>query len=197
MAELTVDSQSDCPSADPSGERSTEQLLRDIVAAQKSLYRYALRRTGNHYDAEDLVQETLLRACRSNATFRRGTNLNAWLYRIMTNASISRHRQSQRQPAEIFYDRLDDDDSRDNVLHFRSPTAHSTEELALDCFVDGDLAVAIRQLPEEVRLIVYYADVRGYRYKDIARLTNTPVGTVMSRLSRARQRLRASCPDRP
>lgn len=160
------------------------------------LYSSALRMTRNQADAEDLVQDTYLRAYRSFHTFREGTNLRAWLFRIMTNAYINTYRARQRRPTET-----DLDDVEELYLYRRLPTLQqaagnlSAEDAFLDLFTDDEVKTALEDLPENFRLPVLLADVDGFAYKEIAEILDIPVGTVMSRLHRGRKAMQAALYD--
>jgi RNA polymerase sigma-70 factor (ECF subfamily) len=160
----------------------------DVTPLLPQLYSAALRLTRNPADAEDLVQETLLRAFRGYGGFKAGTNLRAWLYRILTNTFINRYRQQARQPAEVELGELED-----MYLYRRlgqeAGAARSAEEEALERFVDEDIKAAVEALPENFRIPVLLADVEGFSYKEIARIMGVPIGTVMSRLHRGRKGL--------
>jgi RNA polymerase sigma-70 factor, ECF subfamily len=161
---------------------------RDALPYSSQLYSAALRMTRNPADAEDIVQETFLKAFRAYDTFEEGSNLKAWLYRILTNTFINRYRKSQRRPNETELGELQD------LYLFRrigepSGAAHSAEREALDQFVDGDIIDAIDSLPENFRMPVVLADVDGFSYKEIAEILDIPIGTVMSRLHRGRKAL--------
>lgn len=152
------------------------------------LYSAALRMTRNPADAEDVVQETFLKAYRGYDTFKEGTNLKAWLYRILTNAYINRYRKKQRRPSEVELGELQD------VYLFRrlgepSGARLSAEETVLDRFVDDDVKRAVESLPDHFRMPVLLADVDGFSYKEIAEILDIPIGTVMSRLHRGRKAL--------
>jgi len=160
----------------------------DVVSLLPQLYSAALRMTRNPADAEDLLQETLLRAFRGYGGFKAGTNLRAWLYRILTNTFINRYRQQSRQPTEVELGELED-----MYLYRRlgesSGAARSAEEEALERFVDEDVKAAVESLPEIFRIPVLLADVEGFSYKEIAKIMSVPIGTVMSRLHRGRKAL--------
>ncbi len=160
----------------------------DVVSLLPQLYSAALRMTRNPADAEDLLQETLLRAFRGYGGFKAGTNLRAWLYRILTNTFINRYRQQSRQPTEVELGDLED-----MYLYRRlgesSGAARSAEEEALERFVDEDVKAAVESLPEIFRIPVLLADVEGFSYKEIAKIMGVPIGTVMSRLHRGRKAL--------
>ncbi|NOY54626.1 MAG: sigma-70 family RNA polymerase sigma factor [Actinobacteria bacterium] len=152
------------------------------------LYSAALRMTRNPADAEDLVQETFLKAYRAYQTFTSGTNLKAWLYRILTNTYINRYRKQMRRPTET-----DLGDVENLYLYRRigdsGQVTRSAEEEVLEGFVDADVKAAIESLPEHFRLPVLLADVEGFSYKEIAEIMDVPIGTVMSRLHRGRKAL--------
>jgi RNA polymerase sigma-70 factor (ECF subfamily) len=161
---------------------------RDVLPLLPSLYGAALRLTRNPQDAEDLVQETYLRAFRGFASFQEGTNLKAWLYRILTNMFINSYRKRQREPQ--FVEGPDDVDEwylfdRLGALSVEG----SAEDEVLDRMPDEDVKAALESLPENFRLPVLLADVEGFSYKEIAEIMDTPIGTVMSRLHRGRKAL--------
>jgi RNA polymerase sigma-70 factor, ECF subfamily len=160
-----------------------------------ALYSAALRMTRNPSDAEDLVQETYLRAYRGFGGFTEGTNLRAWLYRILTNTYINSYRAAKRRP-EI----ADVEDVEDLYLYRRlSPVdgapSRSAEEEALASFTDDEVKAAIESLPEAFRIAVLLADVEGFSYKEIAEITEVPIGTVMSRIHRGRRALQKALHD--
>lgn len=161
---------------------------RDAMQYAPQLYSAALRMTRNPADAEDVVQETFLKAYRAYDSFTEGTNLKAWLYRILTNTYINRYRKKQRRPSEVELGEL-----QDLYLYKRlgehSGAQESAEKEALDMFVDEDIIDALESLPENFRLPVLYADVEGFSYKEIAEILDVPIGTVMSRLHRGRKAL--------
>jgi RNA polymerase sigma-70 factor, ECF subfamily len=155
-----------------------------------SLYSAALRMTRNPADAEDLVQETYLRAYRGFGGFTEGTNLKAWLYRILTNTFINRYRAKKRRPEET-----DFDDVEDFYLYRRlggleeARAGRSAEDELMDLFPEQEVKEAVEALPENFRLAVLLADVEGFSYKEIADILDIPIGTVMSRLHRGRKAL--------
>ena len=155
-----------------------------------SLYSAALRMTRNPADAEDLVQETYLRAYRGFDGFKEGTNLKAWLYRILTNTYINTYRAKQRRP-----DETDLEDVEDLYLYNRlggleaARAGRSAEDELMDLFTEAEIKAAIEELPENFRIAVLLADVEGFSYKEIAEITDVPIGTVMSRLHRGRKAL--------
>lgn len=158
----------------------------DAMQYAPQLYSAALRMTRNAADAEDLVQETYLRAYRSYESFEEGTNLRAWLYRILTNTFINAYRAKQRRPQET-----DVDDVDDLYLYRRVRSAdissRSAEETLFDLFTDDEVKQALEDLPESFRLPVLLADVEGFAYREIAEMLDIPIGTVMSRLHRGRK----------
>jgi RNA polymerase sigma-70 factor (ECF subfamily) len=155
-----------------------------------SLYSAALRMTRNPADAEDLVQETYLRAYRGFGGFAEGTNLKAWLYRILTNTFINKYRAKKRRPEET-----DFDDVEDFYLYRRlggleeARAGRSAEDELLDLLPETEVKEAVESLPENFRLAVLLADVEGFSYKEIADILDIPIGTVMSRLHRGRKAL--------
>jgi RNA polymerase sigma-70 factor (ECF subfamily) len=155
-----------------------------------SLYSAALRMTRNPSDAEDLVQETYLKAYRAFGSFKEGTNLKAWLYRILTNTFINSYRARKRRPEQT-----DIDDVEDLYLYRRlggleaASAGRSAEEEVLDHFTEGEVKAAVEALPEQFRMAVLLADVEGFSYKEIADILDIPIGTVMSRLHRGRKAL--------
>ena len=173
-----------------------EDFAEQAMEFAPQLYSSALRMTRNQADAEDLVQDTYLRAYRSFHTFREGTNLRAWLFRIMTNAYINAYRARQRRPTET-----DLADVEELYLYRRLPTLQqaagnlSAEDAFLDLFTDDEVKAALENLPENFRLPVLLADVDGFAYKEIAEMLDIPVGTVMSRLHRGRKAMQAALYD--
>ena len=158
------------------------------MALAPMLYAHALRMTRNSADAEDLVQETYLRAYRAYDSFTEGTNLKAWLFRILTNSYITVYRAKKRRPVESD---LDDVEELYLFKRLNSPEAaifsRSAEDELLDTFTDDEVKAAIEALPESFRIPVLLADVQGFSYKEIAEMVDVPVGTVMSRLHRGRK----------
>ena len=155
-----------------------------------SLYSAALRMTRNPADAEDLVQETYLKAYRAFGSFQEGTNLKSWLYKILTNTFINAYRSKRRRPAETELD-----DVEDLYLYRRlggldaASIGRSAEDLFLDRLSEGEIKAAVESLPDPFRLAVVLADVEGFSYKEIAEILDVPIGTVMSRLHRGRRAL--------
>jgi RNA polymerase sigma-70 factor (ECF subfamily) len=155
-----------------------------------SLYAGALRMTRNPADAEDLVQETMLRAYRAFDQFEPGTNLKAWLYRIMTNVYINTYRKRQREPLEVFQDEIEDFGLYHEHKDHDSQFSATTESIVLDSLVHSDIIDAIHDLPDPFRLAVVLSDIEDFSYREMAEIMDVPMGTVMSRLHRGRRALR-------
>jgi RNA polymerase sigma-70 factor, ECF subfamily len=168
---------------------------RDVVPLREALCRHAFRLSHDHTDAEDLVQETMMKAYGAFHSFRSGTNLNAWLFRILTNTYINGYRRTRRQPVLYSTERVTDQHLAQAYAHFAPMAMRSSEDEALDLLPDNDIKAAMQALPQQFRDVVYYADVQGFRYKEIAAIMKTPIGTVMTRLHRGRQRLRSLLGD--
>jgi RNA polymerase sigma-70 factor (ECF subfamily) len=161
-----------------------------------ALYRTALRMTRNPSDAEDLVQEAYLRAFRSLHQFTEGTNLRAWLFRILTNTYINEYRRRQRRPTSSSLDDLEEFYLYDHLIDSRvQPADERPEDVVLQRLTHDDVIAAIESLSEEFRQVVLLADVEGFSYREIAEIVGIPVGTVMSRLFRARRRLQRQLYD--
>jgi RNA polymerase sigma-70 factor (ECF subfamily) len=175
-------------------EDRTARFERDALPHLNYLYAAAMRLTRNPSDAEDLVQETYVKAFAKFHQYRDGTNLRAWLYRILTNTFNSGYRASQRQPMQSTSEGLDDWEIARAAEHTSSGLP-SAEAEALDRLPDSDVKDALAALPPEMALAVYYADVEGYAYREIAEIMGTPIGTVMSRLHRGRAKLRERLAD--
>ena len=187
-ARVERDAQLPAPEPETDAELSA-RFERDAIPLIDKLHGGALRITRNPTDAEDLLQETMIKAYVGFRSFRAGTNLKAWLYRIMTNTYINGHRKKQRQPVEYPTEEITDRQLAANAQH-SSTGLRSAEVEALEALPDTTIKAALMALSEDFRLVVYYAYVEGFPYKEIAQIMDTPIGTVMSRLHRGRRQLR-------
>ncbi|MBW8173790.1 sigma-70 family RNA polymerase sigma factor [Ornithinimicrobium sp. Arc0846-15] len=165
------------------------RFQREAMPLLDQMYSAALRTTRNPTDAEDLVQETFAKAFAAFHQYRPGTNLAAWMYRILTNTYINSYRKKQRQPKESDAAEVEDYQLARAAQH-SSTGLRSAETEALDHLPDSDIKRALSSIGEDFRMAVYLADVEGYAYKEIADIMETPIGTVMSRLHRGRRQLR-------
>jgi RNA polymerase sigma-70 factor, ECF subfamily len=172
------------------GENMPDRAARfehEVVPFMRQLYPAALRMTRNSSDAEDLVQETLVKAYAAFHQFRPGTSLRAWLHKILANTFINTYRKKRREPFQAAVGTFEDDlPAAAGPLH----PARSAEAEALERLADSDILSALRDLPEEFKVAIYLADIEGYPYKEIAQIMGTPIGTVMSRIHRGRAKLR-------
>lgn len=166
------------------------QFQRALVSRREHLYRHALRLSRNHADAEDLVQETMLKAYMRFDSFRSGTNLNAWLFRILLNTYINAYRQKRRHPVLCSTEQLTDQHLAQAYTRAVPMGLRSAEDVALDALPDSAIKAAMLALPRQIRAVVYYADVEGLRIREIASIMKSPTGTVTSRLHRGRRQLR-------
>jgi RNA polymerase sigma-70 factor (ECF subfamily) len=167
----------------------TTRFERDVIPLWAPLFRRAMRLTRNHADAENLLQDTMLSAYRGFHLFREGTNLNAWLHRILTNNYINTYRRMRWQPVVYPRAEITDELLATSVAH-SSTELRSAEDQALDTLPDAEILTAMKALPEQFRLAVYYADIQDLKYRQIAEIMHIPQGTVTSRLHRGRRQLR-------
>ena len=167
---------------------------RDAMPYLDQLYGAAMRLTRNAHDAEDLVQETYAKAFASFHQFHEGTNLKAWLYRILNNTFISNYRKAQRRPKETDAAEVEDWQEYEAASH-TSTGLVSAEAQAIENLPDSEIREALAQLPDDRRMVVYLADVEGFSYQEISEIMDTPIGTVMSRLHRGRRQLRELLAD--
>lgn len=181
-------------SVNPEQSASQRTDLQDEALSHiDALYRTAYRMSGNAMDAEDLVQETYLRAFRSLHQFRVGTNLRAWLFKILTNAFINDYRKRSRRPRSTSLDNVEEYYLYNHLIDSGiQPSISRPEDEVLASIPDEAVLAALDALPEEFRQVVLLADVEGFSYREIAEIMSTPIGTVMSRLHRARRRLQQS-----
>ena len=170
-----------------------DRFERDALVFMDQLYAAALRYTKNPEDARDLVQDTYLKAFNSFHQFEEGTNLRAWLYRVLTTTFINTYRKDQRRP-QLASGELEDWQLAEAQSH-TSDLGKSAEVEALENLPDSDIKRALQEIPEEFRIVVYLADVEGFSYKEIADIVEIPAGTVMSRLHRGRKLLREKLAD--
>jgi RNA polymerase sigma-70 factor, ECF subfamily len=189
---MTEDSIDRAP--EESVDERAARFERDALPYLDQLYGAALRMTRNASDAEDLVQETYAKAFAAFHQYKDGTNLKAWLYRILTNTFINSYRKKQREPQQSGTEEIEDWQLARAESH-TSSGLRSAEVEALDRLPDSDVKEALANLSDDFRMAVYLADVEGFAYKEIAEIMDTPVGTVMSRLHRGRRQLRAQLED--
>ncbi|MBP3088746.1 sigma-70 family RNA polymerase sigma factor [Corynebacterium sp. sy017] len=177
-----------------SGSELEQRFKQEALPLLDQLYGGALRMTRNPADAEDLVQETYMKAFSAFSSFTPGSNLKAWLYRIMTNAYINSYRKKQRQPQQSSADDITDYQLLESSSH-TATGLESAEVAALKNIPNQHIVQAMNELSDDYRMVVYYADAEGLPYKEIAEIMDIPLGTVMSRLHRGRKQLRGALKD--
>ena len=193
MSEHTAGSGMPDPTQETDVQRR-ERFERDAMVYVDQLYSAALRMARNPADAEDLVQEAYTKAYSAFHQYKPGTNLKAWLYRILTNTYINLYRKRQREPLRTSTDTVEDWQMAQAAEH--TPTGlRSAESVALDRLPDSDVKAALQSIGEDFRLAVYFVDVEGFSYKEAAEILGVPIGTVMSRLHRGRKNLRELLAD--
>lgn len=195
LALMTTDDMPSEMTADAAAAHKRELFQQQALPFMDQLYAAAMRMTRNPSDAADLVQETFVKAFQAFDQFQQGTNLKAWLYRIQTNTFINIYRKNQRNPYQGTIDDLEDWQLGGAESVTQSTLTRSAEAEAIDHLPDSAVKDALQAIPEDFRLAVYFADVEGFSYQEIADIMKTPVGTVMSRLHRGRRLLRESLAD--
>jgi RNA polymerase sigma-70 factor (ECF subfamily) len=185
----------DAPARRELTDDDRRRFQQEALPLLDSLYAGALRMTRNPADAEDLVQETMLRAYRSFDRFEPGTNLKAWLFRILTNAYINVYRKRQREPQKVSQEDVEDFDLYQELKDHDPQFSETPESIVLGNLVDSDITDAIDDLPEQFRLAVVLSDIEGFTYAEMAEIMDVPMGTVMSRLHRGRKALQKRLVD--
>lgn len=180
--------------SDDTADELLQRFEADALPLLDQLYGAALRMTRNPADAQDLVQDAYMKAYQAFGSFKEGTNLKAWMYRILTNTYINSYRKAQRRPTESSAEEMTDWQLAETAKH-DSVGLESAEVEALKNIPDKRIQDALMSLGEDYRMVVYYADVEGLAYKEIAEIMDTPIGTVMSRLHRGRKQLRSKLKD--
>ena len=180
--------------SDDTADELLQRFEADALPLLDQLYGAALRMTRNPADAQDLVQDAYMKAYQAFGSFKEGKNLKAWMYRILTNTYINSYRKAQRRPTESSADEMTDWQLAETAKH-DSVGLESAEVEALRNIPDKRIQDALMSLGEDYRMVVYYADVEGLAYKEIAEIMDTPIGTVMSRLHRGRKQLRSKLKD--
>ncbi len=192
--ELMATAPSFAPNGDDADNHSSARFVDQAMVYADQLYAGAMRLAKNPADAADLVQETYLKAYQSFHQFEQGTHLKAWLFRILTNTYINLYRKRQKAGLQEGLDELEDWQLGE-AGSLTQQANRSAEAEAIDRLPDAVIRDALNSLPEERRMVIYLADVEGFRYQQIAEIMDTPVGTVMSRLHRGRRELRELLSD--
>src|SRR6266487_6303402 len=193
MSEQPISEQEQEQTIAPNSAPPTEDFEAGVLAQLDSLYRTALRMTNNTQEAEDLVQETMLKAFRFAHTYQPGTNLRAWLFRILNTSAINRYRKQASHPTTTSLPEGEDFYLYNRIKDLTGQELNiGAEEEVLSHYLDEDVYNALNELPPNFRMAVILADIEGLSYKEIAEALNIPIGTVMSRISRARRQLQRS-----
>ena len=167
-------------------QKLNEEFEREAVPHMDALYNYALKMTGDSDDASDLIQETYLKAFRFWDKFEKGTNCKAWLFRILKNTFINTYRKTTKEPDKVDYEEIEN--FYENIKPSSTDSAHLEKDI-YDNLLDDEMSAAISSLPEDFRTVIILCDIEGYTYDEIADFVDVPVGTVRSRLHRARKML--------
>lgn len=173
-------------------QEKQEEFSREILPHMDAIYTFALRLTADPNDAEDLVQDTIVKAYRFFSSFEKGTNAKAWLYRILKNSYINSYRKKSKEPNQVDYDEVSM--YYESIRDERTDTS-DLEEMMFRDMVGDDINIALKSLPEDFRTVVVLCDMEGFTYEEIANMLDVPIGTIRSRLHRGRNLLRAKLQD--
>jgi len=165
-----------------------EDFEEEIIPHLDAMYNFALRLTSDPSDAEDLVQDTIVKAFRFFSSYEKGTNAKAWLFRILKNSYINNYRKQSKQPNQVDYDEVST--FYETIRAERTDTSDLEDKMFRD-LIDDDISQALEELPEDFRTVVLLCDVEGFTYEEIANMLDVPIGTIRSRLHRGRNLLKA------